>query len=79
MGLVSPGVSGIVLGYPEQALQRVHEALALARQISHPHSFATALRLVAQSISFAKMYGKLARTDGGVIGVYLSARLQVLI
>jgi len=31
------------LGYPDQALQRSGEAIALARQISHPFSFAVAL------------------------------------
>src|SRR5262249_10224539 len=31
------------LGYPDQALQRVHEALALAEKLSHPFSFAFAL------------------------------------
>jgi tetratricopeptide (TPR) repeat protein len=31
------------LGYPDQALQRVHEAFALAQELSHPFSFAFAL------------------------------------
>jgi TOMM system kinase/cyclase fusion protein len=29
-----------VLGYPEQALARIHEALALAHELSHPYSLA---------------------------------------
>jgi predicted ATPase len=31
------------LGYPDQALERMHEALALARELSHPFSLAFAL------------------------------------
>ena len=31
------------LGYPDQALKRSHEALALAQELSHPHSLALAL------------------------------------
>jgi predicted ATPase len=36
------------LGYPEQALQRSHEALPLARELSHPFSVATALFFAAE-------------------------------
>jgi predicted ATPase/class 3 adenylate cyclase len=32
-----------LFGYPDQALQRSHEALALAQELSHPHSLAWAL------------------------------------
>jgi DNA-binding SARP family transcriptional activator/predicted ATPase len=32
-----------LLGYPDQALQRSQEALALARELSHPHSLAHAI------------------------------------
>jgi class 3 adenylate cyclase/predicted ATPase len=35
------------LGYPDQALQRSHEALTLARELSHPFSLATALCFAA--------------------------------
>jgi predicted ATPase len=35
------------LGYPDQALQRVHEAFALARELSHPFSFAFALNFAS--------------------------------
>ena len=35
------------LGYPDQALQRVHEALTLARELDHPFSLAWALAYVA--------------------------------
>jgi predicted ATPase len=31
------------LGYPDQALQRSHEALTLAQELAHPHSLAIAL------------------------------------
>ena len=31
-----------LLGYPEQALARLHEALALAHELSHPYSLAYA-------------------------------------
>ncbi|MFQ5850761.1 MAG: AAA family ATPase [Candidatus Binatia bacterium] len=32
-----------LLGYPDQALQRIRDALALARELSHPHSLGFAL------------------------------------
>jgi len=32
-----------LLGYPDQALQRSHEVLAVAQQLSHPHSLVFAL------------------------------------
>jgi predicted ATPase len=35
------------LGYPDQALERSHEALALARELSHPFSLAAALDLAS--------------------------------
>jgi DNA-binding winged helix-turn-helix (wHTH) protein/predicted ATPase len=37
-----------VLGYPDQALQRAQEGLALARELSHPFSLAGALSVVAR-------------------------------
>ena len=36
------------LGYPEQALKRIHEALTLAPELSHPPSLAHALYFAAQ-------------------------------
>jgi class 3 adenylate cyclase/tetratricopeptide (TPR) repeat protein len=39
-----------LLGYPEQALARIHEALALAHELSHPYSLAFA-RLWAAIVS----------------------------
>jgi adenylate cyclase len=33
----------LLLGYPDRALKRVHEALIFAQQLSHPHSQAIAL------------------------------------
>jgi predicted ATPase len=46
-----PGVSCLswaalvleLLGYPDQALKRMHEALSLAQELSHPHSLVFAL------------------------------------
>jgi DNA-binding winged helix-turn-helix (wHTH) protein/tetratricopeptide (TPR) repeat protein len=35
------------LGYPDQALQKTHEALALARELSHPFTMASALHFAA--------------------------------
>jgi predicted ATPase len=35
------------LGYPDQALQRIHEALTLAQRLAHPHSLAFALTWAA--------------------------------
>jgi len=35
------------LGYPEQALKRIHEALTLARELSHPFSLAFALNFAS--------------------------------
>ena len=35
------------LGYPDQALQQSHEALTLARELSHPYSLATTLACIA--------------------------------
>jgi class 3 adenylate cyclase/predicted ATPase len=35
------------LGYPDQALKKSHEALVLARELSHPHSLAVVLNHVA--------------------------------
>jgi class 3 adenylate cyclase/predicted ATPase len=36
-----------LLGYPDQALERIHEAVTLGRDLSHPHSLVFALYLVA--------------------------------
>jgi predicted ATPase len=36
------------LGYPDQALQRSHEALTLARELAHPASLASALLFAAE-------------------------------
>jgi predicted ATPase len=49
-GVVGPGYLGWAvwfLGYPEQAVRRTREALALAREISHPPSIAIALNCLA--------------------------------
>ena len=36
-----------LLGYPDQALQKSHEALSLAQELAHPHSLAFTLDLAA--------------------------------
>src|SRR5262249_18355049 len=38
------------LGYPDQALKRLHEALSLARELSHPYSLGVTLAWGAPSI-----------------------------
>ena len=48
------------LGYPDQALQRVHEAFALAQKLSHPFSFAFALHFALNLHQFRKE-GQLAQ------------------
>jgi len=42
------------LGYPDQALQRVHEAFALAQKLSHPFSFGFALNFASTLYQFRK-------------------------
>ena len=42
------------LGYPEQALQRSHEALTLAQELSHPYSLAFALDYTAMLHQFRR-------------------------
>ena len=56
------GVAGLIflswtrwmVGYPDQALARAHEALELARNIAHPFSLAFALNLVARVHCFRR-------------------------
>ena len=43
-----------IVGYPDQALARAHEALELARNIAHPFSLAFALNLVARLHCFRR-------------------------
>ena len=47
MCLSRTGFALWMLGYPDQALSRVHEALALAQALSHPHSLVIALQYAA--------------------------------
>src|SRR5262249_24516627 len=42
------------LGYPDQALKRVHEAIALAQELSHPFSLALALDFAARLHQFCR-------------------------
>jgi class 3 adenylate cyclase/tetratricopeptide (TPR) repeat protein len=43
-----------LLGYPEQALARLHNALALADELSHPYSLAQARCVAAQVSQFSR-------------------------
>ena len=43
-----------MLGYPDQALARIHEALALAQELAHPFSLAFALCLAACVYQFRR-------------------------
>lgn len=57
-----PGVASLAwaswtlwwLGYPDQALKRSQEAVALAREQSYPHSLAGALDVAAQLLQFRR-------------------------
>ncbi len=42
-GLTTEALALWLLGYPDQALQRDHEALTSAQELAHPHSVASAL------------------------------------
>jgi predicted ATPase len=42
------------LGYPEQARKRIHEALTLAEELSHPFSLAYVLAMVAELHQFCR-------------------------
>jgi predicted ATPase len=42
------------LGYPDQALKRAHEALTLARELSHPYSLTFALSVAARVHQFRR-------------------------
>ena len=55
-GVVLPSSCSLALwflGYPDQALEKSHEALTLAQELSHPFSLAFALTLLPCSISSA--------------------------
>ena len=43
-----------LLGYPDQALARLHDALALAHELSHPYSLAYALCRAAWVFQFRR-------------------------
>ena len=47
VGEALPGLTFLCLGYPEQALERKRQALALASELAHPYSMAFALVCVA--------------------------------
>jgi predicted ATPase len=50
--LIRAAVAQWVLGYPDQALQRSHEALALPRELSHPRSLMYALSWISHVPQF---------------------------
>ena len=37
-----------LLGYPDQALKKIHDALSLARELSHPFTFVVALHFASR-------------------------------
>ena len=72
-----PGVASLAflawmlwhLGYPDQALQRSQEAVALAREISHPYSLVFALHF-GTSVHRFRREGALAQTQAeGVVAL----------
>ena len=72
-----PGVASLAflawmlwhLGYPDQALQRSQEAIALAREISHPYSLVFALHFGTSVYRFRRE-GALAQTQAeGVVAL----------
>ena len=67
------------LGYPDQALQRVHEAFALAQKLSHPFSFAYRPVLCSHSPSVSQRGETRSRTGGGVDGVFIRAQLSTML
>ena len=48
---LASGLALWLLGYPDQALTRSHEALTLAQELSHPFSLALALAYAATAPS----------------------------
>jgi class 3 adenylate cyclase/predicted ATPase/energy-coupling factor transporter ATP-binding protein EcfA2 len=56
------------LGYPDQALTRVHEALTLARELSHPYSLGLALAWGAPFLHQYRREGQAAqeRAEAGI-------------
>jgi predicted ATPase len=58
-----------VLGYPDQALQSVHEALTLAQEFNHPFSLAYALTMAAVVHQFCREAQALQERAEAVIAV----------
>jgi predicted ATPase len=54
LGLSIMALSLWQLGYPDQGLKRIHEALTLAQELSHPYSQAGALGFAAQFHQFRR-------------------------
>ena len=50
-----------LLGYPEQALMRTHEALAIAQQLSHPYNLVWTLDLIARFHQLCREEPRLAQ------------------
>jgi len=57
------------LGYPEQALQRSNEAVALAQELSHPVSLALALRFLAALYQFRREEQAVQERAGAAIAL----------
>jgi DNA-binding winged helix-turn-helix (wHTH) protein/tetratricopeptide (TPR) repeat protein len=84
--LVYDGFALWLLGYPEQALQRSHDALTRAKQLAHPYSIASALKFAAvlhqfrretwQTQTFAEATLALARDQRFVAREAEATRLQ---
>jgi predicted ATPase len=55
------------LGYPDQALQRMHEALALAHALAHPYSRALALAYAAMLYQFRREERKAHEAAAGAM------------
>jgi predicted ATPase len=75
-----------LLGYPDQALQRIHEALMLARTAAHPDSLAEALchmahihrlrREVPQTLQWAEAARAHARAQGFPVWLWIGTSLH---
>ena len=67
-----------LLGYPDQALARLHEALALAQELSHPYSLAWARCLAAMGLAVLPGRAGHARAGRGRRRARDRARLSTL-
>jgi len=71
-GVMSRAYAGVTLwwlGYPDQALQRSHEALTLARELSHPYSLGYALFFATWLHQFRREWHLTHETAEGLIAL----------